>query len=264
MGEQVPRTALVTGGNRGLGFEAARQLMARGARVILTSRDLARGEDAAGQLRASSSCGDVEVVALDVTDSEQVRALPETLGEVELDALINNAGISLNGFDANVAERTLAANFHGPLEITDALIDSLSVDARVVMVSSGLGSLDCLGPELRAEFDAPGLDRDQLLALVERFLSDVRQGSHTKAGWPSSAYRVSKVALNALTRVLARELPRELCINAVCPGWVQTDMGGAGATLPVEQGADTIVWAACLGPGGPRGEFLRERSVVSW
>jgi NAD(P)-dependent dehydrogenase (short-subunit alcohol dehydrogenase family) len=134
----------------------------------------------------------------------------------------------------------------------------------VVMVSSGLGEVSCLAPLLRKRFVSPGLARDELVALVRSFVRDVETGRHTEAGWPSSAYQVSKVGLNALTRVLARELaPRRVRVNAVCPGWVRTDMGGAGATRSVEDGATSIVWAAAL-EDGPTGGFFRDGRPIPW
>jgi NAD(P)-dependent dehydrogenase (short-subunit alcohol dehydrogenase family) len=133
------------------------------------------------------------------------------------------------------------------------------------MVSSGMGELSGLGAELRAQFAVENLSREALAALVERFVSDVGVGGRRRSAWPSDAYRVSKVALNALTRILAKELgPRGVHVNAVCPGWVRTDMGGSGAPRSVERGAEGIVWAATLGPEGPNGGFYRDGRAIAW
>jgi carbonyl reductase 1 len=122
----------------------------------------------------------------------------------------------------------------------------------------------CLAPALRERLFSPELTRDDLVQLVRTFVADVESGRHTAAGWPSSAYRVSKVGLNALTRVLARELaPRRIRVNAVCPGWVRTDMAGAGATRSVEAGAASIVWAAAR-EDGPTGGFFRDGRPIPW
>jgi NAD(P)-dependent dehydrogenase (short-subunit alcohol dehydrogenase family) len=100
---------------------------------------------------------------------------------------------------------------------------------------------------------------------MREFIDAVARGAHDREGWPSSAYSVSKVGMNALARSLARELsPRAILVNAVNPGWVRTDMGGRGAPLSVEEGADTIVWAATLPPDGPNGEFLHHRKPQAW
>jgi NAD(P)-dependent dehydrogenase (short-subunit alcohol dehydrogenase family) len=137
------------------------------------------------------------------------------------------------------------------------------------MVSSGMGEVSCLGASLRERFLRPDLTRPELEALLEEFVAAVERGDYRAQGWPRSAYSVSKVALNALTRVLARgwnapgraAAPR---INAVCPGWVRTDMGGRFASRGVDKGAQGIVWAATLPPDGPTGGFFRDGQAIPW
>ena len=256
--------AVVTGANRGLGLETSRRLASAGFAVALTGRDARGIEAAAEKLREAGH--DARGFALDVSDEASVAAfasrLPSELGLVA--ALVNNAGVSLDGFDASVAERTLETNFFGPMRLTDALVPSLAPDANVVMVSSGMGELSCLGPELRRAFADPNLMREDLVELAGRFVRDVERGSHRKRGWPSNAYRVSKVALNALTRVLARELAGRVKVNAVCPGWVRTRMGGEDAARSVVDGAQGIVWAAMLPKAAPTGGFFRDGVPAIW
>jgi NAD(P)-dependent dehydrogenase (short-subunit alcohol dehydrogenase family) len=213
------KTALVTGANRGLGKETARQLEQRGLRVIKTSR-----ED--------------PVFPLDVTSDAGVRALAEKLKseKVELDVLVNNAGIAMNGFNQNVVDKTLATNFFGPMRVTDALAPLVCDGGHVVNVSSGMGELSIFSSHELRDFFAKVDERDALIEKMRAFIADQR-------GWPQSAYSVSKAGLNALTRILARELPR-LHVNAVCPGWVKTDMGGDYAERDVETGAKSIVFGA--------------------
>jgi NAD(P)-dependent dehydrogenase (short-subunit alcohol dehydrogenase family) len=257
--------AVVTGGNRGLGRDTSRQLARRGYRVLLTSRDAADGEEAARALRGDGL--DVHTHALDVTRPEDAAALAAYLRNQgwRVDALVNNAGASFTGFDAEVARKTLAANYHGAVDVTDALLPLLTEDACVVMVSSGMGELSCLSRPLQQELLAADLTRAELDALVARFVAAVKAGKHTEHGWPSSAYRVSKVALNAFTRILDRELAgTRIHVNAVCPGWVRTDMGGPSATRSVSEGAAGIVWAATLPAGGPRGGFFRDGKPIDW
>jgi NAD(P)-dependent dehydrogenase (short-subunit alcohol dehydrogenase family) len=242
------RVALVTGANRGLGLEVGRQLAERGLRVIFTSRSVPH-EDA-------------EHRRLDVADAASVRALADAL-TTDLDVLVNNAGIALKGFNAEVARRTLDVNFFGALLVTDALLPHIRDGGTIVMVSSGMGEVSSLAPRLRQRVLSPSLTKDELVELVQTFVHDVEHGRHEAAGWPSSAYRVSKVALNALTRILARELaPRRIRVNAVCPGWVRTDMGGAGASRSVEAGARSIVWAALAEE--PTGGFFRDGRSIDW
>jgi carbonyl reductase 1 len=258
------RTALVTGANRGLGLETCRQLARAGFAVVLTSRDPHAGKLAAEGLAKEGLAA--EPRPLDVEDPGSIAALAAALAKEErvVDVLVNNAGVALDGFDGEVARRTLAVNFHGPLRVTDAFLPLLPDGANVVMVSSGLGQLHGYSAALRARFLDPAGDREAIVALVDGFARDVAQGRHREAGWPSSAYNVSKAGLNALTRVLARELaPRSIRVNAVCPGWVRTDMGGRGAPRSVEVGAASIVWAAVL-RDRTSGGFFEDGEPMAW
>jgi len=253
-------TALVTGGNRGLGLETVRQLGTAGYRVILTARDPAAGGAAANE-------ADATFRPLDVTDADSIATLVDGLaGEgVRLDVLVNNAAIALHGFDADVARRTIDANVYGPLRMSDALLPLIPNGGTIVMVSSGVGELAGLPPRLRERFAAPDIGRGDVLALVEDFVAAVAEDRYREAGWPGSAYRVSKVALNALTRALAAELaPQRIKVNAACPGWVRTRMGGASAPRTVDQGAASIVWAATLPEDGPTGGFYRDGRKIMW
>ena len=138
--------------------------------------------------------------------------------------------------------------------------------ARIVNVSSGMGELGSnYSEDIKARFLDPKIDREGLVALVNEFIRDVAAGLHAERGWPSSAYRVSKAAVNTFTRIVAKELvPRGILVNAVCPGWVRTDMGGTSAPRSVREGADTIVWCATLPDGGPTGTFFHDRKAIPW
>jgi carbonyl reductase 1 len=250
-------TALVTGANRGIGFEVARQLVARDWDVLVAARDRESGP------RAASTLGPrARFVELDVADPASVTVLARQLEATELAALVNNAGASLDGFDAGVVDRTLNVNFRGPVRVTEALLPRLLPDANIVMVSSGMGELQRFSSELARRFLDPKLDRKALDLLLDEFRSRVVAGG--LGGWPRSAYGVSKAALNAYTRILARELREGRRVNAVCPGWVRTRMGGQGAPRSVERGAKGIVWAATLQAGGANGGFFRDAQAIDW
>ncbi len=227
------RVAVVTGGNRGIGLEICRQLAKHGGiHVVLTARDAKKGKAAAKQLG-------VDFHVLDVASEESVRAFAGWVagGHRRCDILVNNAGVMLDRHGSRVLDlkvetwrETLDTNLIGPLLLIQALAPIMKKNGygRIVNVSSGLGQLSDMG-----------------------------------AGTP--AYRVSKTALNALTRTLAAELAGSgILVNSMCPGWVKTDMGGASAPLTVEQGADTAVWLATLPDGGPTGGFFRERKPIPW
>ena len=227
------RIALVSGGNRGIGLEVCRQLAERGYTVVMGSCDEERGRVAAERLE-----GDVIPHQLDVSDAGSVDRMAAFLEEEvgRLDILVNNAAISNDegqrGVDADLdrVRESLEANLFGAWRLCEIAIPLMRRNGygRIVNVSTGLAALEDMGG------GSPG-------------------------------YRVSKTALNALTRILASELRRSgILVNAVNPGWVQTDMGGSGATRPVEEGAEALVWAATLPNNGPTGGFFRDRHPVPW
>ncbi len=227
------RVALVSGGNRGIGLEIVRQLAERGITTILGSRDEENGRSAAEGLS-----GNVVVHQLDVADEKSVDLLASFVEEEfgRLDILVNNAGVSNDegqrGVDADLyrVREALETNLLGAWRLCEVAIPLMQRHdyGRIVNVSSGMGALEDMGG------GSPG-------------------------------YRVSKTALNALTRILASELRGSgILVNSVCPGWVQTDMGSSRAPRPVEEGADTPVWAATLPNNGPTGGFFRDRRPIPW
>jgi NAD(P)-dependent dehydrogenase (short-subunit alcohol dehydrogenase family) len=232
------RIAVVTGGNRGIGFEICRQLTKLDVQVVLTARDEARGQAARAKLVAAGS--DVIFHALDVASDTSIadfrRYAEQELGR--WDILINNAGIYLDGakssvdIDAATFRCTIETNLIGVLLLSQAAIPLMRKQGygRIVNVSTDMAS------------------HDDALA---------------SGGYPS--YRVSKAGLNALTRVMAADLRgTNILVNVMSPGWVRTDMGGAGAPRSVEEGADTAVWLATLPHKEPTGGYFRDRKPISW
>jgi NAD(P)-dependent dehydrogenase (short-subunit alcohol dehydrogenase family) len=231
------RIAVVSGANRGIGFETCRQLARKGVTVVLTSRSAAKGRAAVKALQDEGITVDYHV--LDVTNAVGIKALASHIAKRHdrLDILVNNAGVLLDPPDSRIPDsrtqtyhKTLETNFFGPLLLTQALLPLMRKNGhgRIVNLSSGLAQLSGMG-----------------------------------AGSP--AYRISKTALNALTATLAAELGGSgILVNAACPGWVRTAMGGPNAPLSVGEGADTVVWLATLPDDGPNGGFYKERKLIAW
>lgn len=229
------KTALITGANKGIGHEVARQLAAKGFHVFVGARNAKAGRKAAEEI--AKKCGKATFLEIDVADNNSVsKAAREFSNSVDhLDVLVNNAGIVADGDEAileisdDLFRKTLEANTLGPLRVTRAFAPLLrkSKAPRVINVSSGSGQL------------TGGAD-----------------------GW-APAYSISKTALNGVTSQLAAAFPK-FAVNSVCPGWVRTDMGGENASRSVEEGADTIAWLATEAPQELTGKFLRDRKEIPW
>jgi NAD(P)-dependent dehydrogenase (short-subunit alcohol dehydrogenase family) len=227
--------ALVTGANRGLGLEIATQLARLQYLVVLTARDSAAAITAARPLEAAGLS--VLPRQLDITDEDSVARLAAGVnGELgRLDVLVNNAGIGFDfgrpaaGADLELVADHLETNLLGAWRVTNAFIELMRANGygRIVFLSSGMGSL-------------------------------------AEMGGGSPGYRVSKAGINALMRMLAAETAgTNILVNAACPGWVRTDMGGPDAARSVEEGADTAVWLATLPDDGPTGGFFRDRAPIA-
>jgi len=225
----MEKIALVTGANRGIGFEVCRQLAEKGIKVILSARNEETGKIAAGKLN-------VIFHQLDVTNEVSIEKIKDFIEKKfgKLEILINTAGIMIDydiqGLNADIekVKKTFDTNTLGPLRLCKSLIPLLKKgdNGRIINFSSGMGALNDMNG------NAP-------------------------------AYRISKTALNAVTKILASELPENIKVNSMCPGWVRTDMGGPNATKSVKEGADTAVWLATAS-NVPTGKFFRDRKEIEW
>ena len=229
------KTALVTGGNRGIGFAIAQGLLNQGFQVIITSRSLDKARKAAGKL---SSFGQVIPIELNIVDDNSInQAFQSIQSQIDkLDVLINNAGIypdegvNILNIDRLLLHKTLNINTFGALSMVQEFLPLLkkSSDARIINISSGFGEIN-------------GLSSD----------------------YPS--YCLSKLALNGATIMLSQALrSQNIVVNAICPGWVKTDMGGSSAPRTPELRADTAVWLATEAPRNETGKYWRDRKVISY
>jgi len=227
---------VVTGANRGIGFEIVRQLSKRGAKVVLTARNPDSGQAAVARLKGEGLAAAFQ--PLDVTNEHSIAKLADFITSEYgvLDVLINNAGIipendaEVLRVDLSAIRAALETNTLAPLRLVQVLAALLrtSKSGRIVNISSGMGALSDMGSD-------------------------------------HAAYRTSKTALNAVTAMLASALAGEnISVNSVCPGWVRTDMGGPNAERDVAQGADTPVWLALDAPKTLTGKFVRNRKVIPW
>ncbi|MBO0939852.1 SDR family oxidoreductase [Fibrella sp. HMF5335] len=237
MTTEHPKTAFITGANKGIGFEVARQLAKRGFAVFIGARDVAKGRAASQSLCEEGY--ESTFIALDVTDPVSIKQAVGTFSQKasHLDVLVNNAAIledhgeNIMKLNPEMLDRTLKTNVTGAIMVTQDFLPYLQQSergARIVNVSSEAGALSSMATY------AP-------------------------------AYSISKTALNAVTRQFAAALtsPR-IAVNSVCPGWVRTDMGGPGASRSVEQGAETIVWLATDAPATETGKFWQDKKEIGW
>lgn len=230
------KVAVVTGGNRGIGFELVKQLALKGFQVIWASRNSEMGHEAAQKLKESNL--DVSFVMLDADNQESIRQSAITVNERygRLDVLINNAGVYLDenkklvDMDPYILEKTMATNFFGPYHVIRSFLPIMEKQGhgRIINVSSAYGAL--------SEMSSPG----------------------------AGAYKLSKLALNGLTQLTAGEIKGDIKINAVDPGWVSLDMGGPSAPRSPKQAAESILWLATIGSDGPNGEFFRDGQRIDW
>lgn len=232
----MTKLAVVTGANKGIGFEICKELAKNNIEVILTARNDEKGKQAEQELKDQGL--NVKYHKMDITDENTIKELADFINKEygKLDILINNAGIFkdyeggvLQGNIENIKE-TMDTNFYGSLLVSRHLVPLMQKQnyGKVINVSSGMGQLSDMG-----------------------------------AG--SIGYRVSKTSLNALTKILANEVKENnILVNSMCPGWVKTDMGGSNAHRTVEEGADTAVWLAISEENTQTGSFFRDRKEIPW
>ncbi|XP_061997141.1 (+)-neomenthol dehydrogenase-like [Rosa rugosa] len=298
MAESTKRYAVVTGSNKGIGFETVRQLASKGITVVLTARDEKRGLEAVEKLKESGLSGQVVFHQLDVADPASIASLAQFIKTQygRLDILVNNAAIfgaiidNTDGFKAAIesgagpgqidytklltetyelTEECLQINYYGAKRTAEALIPllQLSDSPRIVNVSSSAGKLKNI-PSDRVKgvlsTDVENLSEESVDEILTEFLNDLKESLLESKGWPSamSGYILSKAAMNAYTRILAKKYPG-FRVNFVCPGYAKTDINLNTGGLPVEEGAASVVNLALLPNDGPTGQFFFRSEVQS-
>ncbi|KAM3698672.1 hypothetical protein ACB094_06G208300 [Castanea mollissima] len=294
--EAATRYAVVTGSNKGIGFETVRQLASKGVKVVLTARDEKKGLEAVQKLKDSGLSDLVLFHQLDVGNPANIASLADFINTRfgRLDILVNNAGIVGATVDFHDSSRSINANavvqetpstepkkpiqtyesvkacvetnYYGAKKTAEALIPllQLSDSPRIVNVSSSAAKfvVDIPNELVRGVFTDPkNLTEENVEEVLSEFLKDFKEGSLETKGWGhSSAYVLSKAALNAYTKILAKRYP-SFCINCVCPGFVKTDINWNTGKVPVEEGAAHPVRLALLPKGGPSGLFFVQQEL---
>ncbi|XP_051146834.1 (+)-neomenthol dehydrogenase-like [Andrographis paniculata] len=290
MAEAPQKYAVVTGANKGIGLETCRQLASRGITVVLTARDKNKGREAVEKFGASGLVDRVIFHRLDVTDNSTITALAEFIKSQfgRLDILVNNAGVlgsevEWEAIDFTVKKEpdwskiatdisyestkdAIQTNYYGTKRITEALLPflQLSNSPRIVNVSSTLGNLKYIPSEWARRIlnDEENLTEEQIDGIVNEFLKDSKEEEVEAKGWPKplGGYMVSKAAMNAYTRLLAKQYPR-FRINCLCPGLVKTDITRNVGMWTAEEGAEIPVMLATLPDDGPTGRHFYRNTV---
>ncbi|KAF2036147.1 carbonyl reductase [Setomelanomma holmii] len=284
------RIGVVTGANKGIGLAIVRQLALQYPKsplntgpflIYLTARDQGRGEAAlrsleqdaqlkkAKALKADGGLAEIKFHAFDVTDSASVERLAKHLKEKHdegIDFVINNAGIAMNGFDADVVKTTLHCNYYNTLSATRTFLPLLKPTGRIVNVASTAGSLSKYSPAIRERFLAAKSEAD-ITSIMQEFQESVTAGKEKEAGFPSAAYAVSKAGLIGGTRAIATELQEKgsgVLVDSCCPGYVNTDMTKGNGTKTPDAGASTPVYLALHELGSKSGAFYRDEKEIEW
>ncbi|XP_021904425.1 (+)-neomenthol dehydrogenase-like [Carica papaya] len=295
--ETTKKYAVVTGGNKGIGFEICKQLASNGITVILTARDEKKGLQAVEKLKECGLSDNIVFHPLDVTDQTTISSLADFVRTQfrKLDILVNNAGIAgalVDGeslraatlgkefseinfgevravYTYELTEECLQTNYYGAKRMCEAFIPllELSNSPRIVNVSSTIGKLENLSNKWAKEMlsDAENLTEEKIDEVLNAFLKDFKEESLKFKGWPSfsAPYIMSKVTMNAYTRILSKKYP-SFCVNSVCPGFVKTDISNNIGILSPKEGAESPVKLALLSDGGPSGLFFIRKEESSF
>jgi len=271
------KVAVVTGSNKGIGLAIVRSLCKKyEGHVYLTSRNEERGKEAIKLLESEGLSPKFH--QLDIDDKASIEKLRDYMVSAYngVDVLINNAGIAFKGADTTPfgtqAEVTIRTNYFSTLDASNILVPIVKSSGRVVNVSSmtSASNIKKCSPELQQLFRSTTITEDQLSEKMNEFIKCAKEGTHQNAGYPNTAYGVSKIGVTVMTFIHARRLKEQgkndILLNCCCPGWVRTDMAGPKAPKTPDEGAETPVYLALLpqGSAGPHGKYLSDKTVHEW
>lgn len=273
--------AVVTGGNKGIGFALVKRLAELGLSVVLTARDKEKGEAAMENLKEQGLSSHLHFLLLDVSDPVSIQSFASSFKAKfgsTLDILVNNAGVSYNEIHENSvehAEIVLKTNFYGPKLLIQTLLPLFcspsSSITRILNISSRLGSLNKVrNAEMKRKLEREELTEEEIEEMVTKFLKDVKNGTWKNEGWPLywTDYAVSKLAMNAYSKILAKRYPIStttgLCVNSFCPGFTQTAMTKGKGTHTADYAASLAATLALLPPHQlPTGKFFLLRNTTT-
>ncbi|KAF2857573.1 NAD(P)-binding protein [Piedraia hortae CBS 480.64] len=284
------RIAAVTGANKGIGLAIVRNLALQYPKsplksgpflIYLTARNSERGAEALKTLANDPQLTEAKVLAeqggdttikfhnLDIANSKSIRSFASFLKNQHpkgIDIVINNAGIALQGYDAEILTQTIDTNYYGTLEATRAFLPNIRDGGRLINITSSLGKLtDRYSDEIRKKFrQAAKTNVEAVNRLMEKAKQAAREGREKETGFPTTAYPISKAGATAMTMAVAREGSRGVLVNACCPGYVKTDLTRGGGVKTPDEGAKTPVMLALEDIGGRTGDFWHRERVEEW
>jgi NAD(P)-dependent dehydrogenase (short-subunit alcohol dehydrogenase family) len=275
--QNLARTIIVTGSNKGIGYFTVQRLLKENPafKLIMAVRTQENGETAVKDLVKDIKDAEqrVDIMELDISNSSSIDSFISNLKTKygQVDALINNAGIASKGdaFDENIVKTTFQTNYYGTVELSEKIKPLIKDHGKIIIVGSMAGKYKQFSDEIRDRFASSSLTKEGLTGLAKEFYDAVVAGNYKEKGWPKSGYGTSKALINTYARLLGNDqdiLQRDIQVYVLCPGWCRTDLAGPKAAKSAEEGSDTPVYLVGL-PWNVnkdwQGKFFSERKLDS-